>query len=261
VSIDCFIFENSFIHKFKEREMKMKNVLVSVVFLTALVVAGRAEASLTAIGTANYLGSDYNLIYDKESSLIWLDYSHAGANWDNQAAWARGLGITPTLTNINLNSGYSGVNWSSDWRLPTTENGSYSWSFNGTSTAGYSITSSELGHLYYTELGNKGYYDTNGNANQLGYGLINTGLFANLKQNWYWSSTECADSSAYAWYFDTVVGEQFHNGKFNTNLQGIAVRSGQVVEAIPTPTPIPAAAWLFGSGLIGLAGFSRKGEK
>ena len=38
---------------------------------------------------------------------------------------------------------------------------------------------------------------------------------------------------------------------YSTEVQ--AVTSG----LIPTPTPIPAAAWLFGSGLIGLAGIAR----
>jgi hypothetical protein len=36
---------------------------------------------------------------------------------------------------------------------------------------------------------------------------------------------------------------------------------GGVVVDAPTPTPIPAAAWLFGSGLIGLGGIRRKMKK
>jgi hypothetical protein len=39
----------------------------------------------------------------------------------------------------------------------------------------------------------------------------------------------------------------------------IAVRSAKIVEA--TPTPIPAAAWLLGSGLMGLVGVRRRVKK
>jgi hypothetical protein len=45
------------------------------------------------------------------------------------------------------------------------------------------------------------------------------------------------------------------NGNFNANMDGI----GDVSD-IPTtnPVPVPAAAWLFGSGLLGLAGVARR---
>ncbi len=35
--------------------------------------------------------------------------------------------------------------------------------YNGTTTAGYNITSGEMGHLFYVGLGNDGWYDTSGN--------------------------------------------------------------------------------------------------
>jgi hypothetical protein len=39
---------------------------------------------------------------------------------------------------------------------------------------------------------------------------------------------------------------------------GIANVHGGDIQLTPTPTPIPAAAWLFGSGLMGLAGVRRR---
>gem|GEM_PF-1436645 len=38
-----------------------------------------------------------------------------------------------------------------------------------------------------------------------------------------------------------------------------SIASGNIVD-IPTPTPIPAAAWLFGSGLLGFAGFRKRAD-
>jgi hypothetical protein len=226
----------------------MKNLAAAVAIMAVLAVTGMAEASLSTIGTADYAGSSYNLIYDKDSSLIWLDYSNANNTWGNQVAWASNLGST--LSNVKLNAGVS-VNYNSGWRLPTTVDGT-TWGYSGTTAGGYNITSSEFGHLYYTELLNKGQLDTNGTA-QAGWGLSNKGPFANLQSNnWYWSGTEFTYNPYRAWTFYTSDGYQYTYFKDYGGLLGMAVRSGQIVEA--TPTPIPAALPLFASGLACLAG-------
>ncbi len=154
--------------------------------LGLLMVTGLAQASLTTIGTAAYeydLDGDgffdahenYNLIWDDDNngnSVVWLDYSNPVDTWQNQMDWAAGLEAAIT---INLDAGYS-VIWDSAWRLPETVDGPWDYGYDGTTTAGYNITSSEMGHLYYEELGNLGSYDTSGAA-QTGYGLVNTGDF------------------------------------------------------------------------------------
>jgi hypothetical protein len=231
--------------------MNIKSLLIAAALTTAL--AGTAQASLTTIGTANYNSSTYNLIYDSDSSLIWLDYSNAGNTWGNQVAWASGLGST--LSNVKLNSGVS-VTWNSGWRLPTTIDGPMTYSYNGSTSFGYNNTTSEFGHLYYTELQNKAPLDKNGNV-QAGYGLVNKGPFAYLQSSgYYWSETEYAIDPNRAWGFLTADGSQYPN----INGLGLAVRSG-IVTLDATPTPIPAAAWLFGSGLMGLAGVRRRVKK
>jgi hypothetical protein len=187
-------------------------------------------------------------------SIVWLDYSNdystsAGyAKLIDQVTWASNLGTT--LSNVKLNTGVS-VNWNGGWRLPNTVDSKFVWGTNGTTTAGYNITSSEFGHLYYTELLNKGYYDTNGNEQQ-GWGLVNKGPFSNLQSSAYWFGTEFTGYPNNGWMFDGGFGFQSTNDVAAPQL-GMAVRSATV-----TPTPIPAAAWLMGSGLIGLFGFTRR---
>jgi hypothetical protein len=129
--------------------------------------------------------------------------------------------------------------------------GPYVFGYTGNITAGYNITSSEMGHLFYTELGNLGTYNTSG-VSQPGYGLMKTGDFANLVNSWYWSGTGYADVSTYAWTFNMDLGYQYDRHK-GFDLYGLAVRSGQV-----STVPVPGAFWLLGSGLIGLVGLSRK---
>jgi hypothetical protein len=81
-------------------------------------------------------------------------------------------------------------------------------------------------------------------------------------------------SDAFA-YFDSVATATAHNLQFNQNLiYGNAVYSDSLI-GMPsidtlspygnfganldvTPTPVPAAAWLLGSGLLGLVGIRRK---
>jgi len=45
-----------------------------------------------------------------------------------------------------------------------------------------------------------------------------------------------------------------------SNMYDITFSNGSVlsIDATPTVVPVPAAVWLFGSGLIGLAGFARR---
>ncbi|MHC4182601.1 MAG: hypothetical protein ACYSR0_04565, partial [Planctomycetota bacterium] len=98
-------------------------VLSIVLLVMVLVFSIQAQAALQTIGTATYGGSDYNLIYDNDKQITWLDYSKALNTWDNQVGWASGLNTGGVLT-YNLNAGVS-MNWSDVWRLPTTVDGTY----------------------------------------------------------------------------------------------------------------------------------------
>ena len=107
-------------------------------FFFIAVFAVTASATLTTIGTATSLGSNYSLIWDSDNngnSLVWLDFTNATANWADQNAWAAGLNVNGSLT-YQLN-GYQVDLSTSTWRLPS---------------AGVNSANSEMGGLWY-ELG------------------------------------------------------------------------------------------------------------
>ena len=230
----------------------MKKIFMySIMFL--FLMSGMANAALTTIGTATYNGNEYNLIWDDDNngnSVVWLDYSNYKTYWADQVAWAASLGNDLT---INLD-GYT-VIWDDDtWRLPTTVDGEYVYGTDGTTTGGFNITTSEMGHLYYVALGNPGIYDTSGDKNTE-YGLIETGDFENLVMKSYWSGTECEYtnlSGGHAWTFYMKNGNQVNIGT-SSKAYGLALRGGQI-----SAVPVPGAVWLLGSGLLGLAGIRRR---
>jgi hypothetical protein len=216
---------------------------------------GRLE---TAPGSGVFLA-----YYDTALDITWAaDASINGIDtWDNQAAWAAGLTL----------GGVTG------WRLPTVRpiDGSTfdtTFSNNATTDVGYAHTTtdgtdggwrdgsntpvSELGHMYYVTLGNRGRC-TPDDANpsscvvQDGYGLTNTGPFSDVQSAGYWFGTEFDTNNA--WFIFHNFGNNGNDRK-NSKRHAWAVRSGDV----PAVVPVPAAVWLFGSGLLGLIGIARR---
>lgn len=171
-----------------------------------------------------------------------------------------------------------------DWRLPEMspiDGNSFNTNFtnNGTSDEGYARTGepnggwrngdddpvSELGHMYYMNLLNTGYCSSNDVSPascDMSGGLTNTGLFINIEAEFssspiqFWTGT-LTDGLIEAGYFNFKGGFQ---GRGDTEASGNpdymyawAVRDGDVAVV-----PLPAAVWLFGSGLIGLIGIARR---
>lgn len=218
----------------------MLNKTVSGTACACLVVASfSANATLVSrLGGLAY--------YDTESNLTWLANANANGlmDWDDAMSWAAGLNV----------AGVTG------WRLPDTidvgNDGATYINVDQGVDFGFNITThSELSNMFFNVLGNASLYDTSGVATGCtapNYCLTNTGPFSNLQSDVYWSATEYAPDTAKAWIFDMYIGYQESDLK-TYGSYAWAVRSGDV-----SAVPVPATAWLFGSGLLGLISIARR---
>lgn len=167
------------------------------------------------------------LIYDTDLDITWYDADPISRNWADSVAWAESLSVTDV--NGNKITG---------WRLPKTIDGPEVFSFNGTTASGYNNTTSEMGHLYYNELGNVGIYDANGTF-LAGFPNLTTGPFTKL--TWhekYWSGTEYATDINRAWDYQFGSGWQGTDNKVsNTRDFALAVHDGNVGAPDITPDP------------------------
>lgn len=209
--------------------MKRRWIML-LIFFMVICFSGMADARLSVIGTAAYDGKNYNLIYEDDQGLIWLDYTNSMVGgWDDLVKWASGLNSPGVLT-YKFNPGIQ-VNWNGEWRLPKTVDGPRSWGNDGTTTAGYNITTSELGYLFYKSLGNLGRYDVKGKL-QATWGLKNKGPFTNLRSDIdlsYWSGTDYSLYNQHAWAFSFYFGSQSNEAyKQVAKYLGLAVRPGSV---------------------------------
>ncbi len=245
---------------------------VTAFFIVALSVSSMANAAPvsgqstweTTLQARDFNGNTATIegYYDTTLNITWLasnfNFNDAGLmTLDLAYIWAGGL-------NIN---GITG------WRLPAVGpvNGTsfdYLPAYNGSTDVGFNVseqgtayagsTASEMAHLFYNTLGNMSPCATTSiypTCSEQPYGLGNTGPFSDfqLRPSSYWSYDDYD-----AWYFNFYNGDQGYLYSNPTNkLYAWAVHSGDVGAAVAT-VPVPAAVWLFGSGLMGLIGIARR---
>jgi hypothetical protein len=224
--------------------------------VAAVGVPGQGTWETTLLGrdiNGNAVAADSDsavFLYDTVLDITWLRSAGSGSDlsWSESQAW---------VANLNL-GGFTG------WRLPALRpvNGTefqYGFSNNGTADEGYAKTdvgwgtASELGHLFYVTLGNKGQCQPNDAAPgecqiQEGYGLTNTGTFQGLSSGYYWFDLLYAPYPLAAWAFTTKRGQQFYDGK-NFPWYAEAVRPGDVAAAVPEPQSLA----LMLAGVVGVA--------
>ncbi|RJQ55296.1 MAG: DUF1566 domain-containing protein [Nitrospiraceae bacterium] len=209
----------------------MKNLLIFLFVLAA--VSGFSTQSYAGLELRGTDSLGVRLIYDSDLDVTWYDHTNSYNTWQNQMDWVSALTVD-----------FGGTIYD-DWRLPSTVDGIFSLGYDGTTTAGYNITSSEMGHLFYTGLENKGYCDASANCPQPGWGLTNTGPFLNLRPYTYWSGTEYAADTVFAWSFSNNYGYQGSYNKDYNPYYAVAVRPGDVAVV-----PEPVSMMLFGIGAV-----------
>jgi len=194
-------------------------------FMFSLTI--QAYADLMIRGTDDING--YKLIYDTDRDITWYDYTNPPGTWNTQLSWANSLVVQ-----------FGGITYD-NWSLPTALN------LDGSGPcAGWDCPGSQMGHLYFIELENPYVGEA------VPVDPFKKGLFQNLQNIYYWSSTEYS-SDDYAWAFGFTWGYQDWYEKIDPRFSGIAVLHGNV-----SVIPEPATMLLLGSGLIGLAGYGRR---
>ena len=194
-----------------------------------------ADANLAASNTFGLAtGTSLGTYTGDTSGVDGFINTNGTMNWPGALFWIDAM-------NADGGTGYLGY---SDWRLPTSLNQDGS----GPCGPAFSCSDSEMGHLFYDEFGvSAGSSVTTGDATELA-------KFTNVQSGSYWSGTEY--SSSQAWFFNFNGGGQSRNADKDGIHEGDIVTYGWAVRT--GVVPVPAAVWLFGSGLIGLIGIARR---
>lgn len=200
--------------------------------------------SVAQAGLITYSSAGVDLVLDGQG-LTWTadanlaateTFGVSGITADGRMSWDTSLAWIEAMNAAN----YGGAN---DWRLWSALNNDGSGP-----TMGYNVSTSELGHLFYTEGGLSQNDSINDSA-------ALTSVFRNMQDWAYWSGTEGAPDPDRAWLFHTDLGYQDYEVKFIQGY-GWAVRPGQVAAV-----PLPGTALLMALGLLGLGAVGRRGRR
>lgn len=202
----------------------MEAFRVMLALVAGLGISGVARAVLVDRGGG--------LLYDTDLNVTWLadanyaktsGYVHtlsgAGSDgtmtWDQAEAWVAALVYRDPVRKIDLKG----------WRLPKTLQPDPACSAHaGNDSFGYQCTGSELGHLFYAELGGKTATPI-GRVHNASYAL-----FSHAPASLYWSGTGYASDPGRAWSFMFDSGSSLAADK-GIRMYVLPVRPGDVSPA------------------------------
>jgi len=202
----------------------MIKLLRSILFISVF------SFGLLSTANANLEVRPGGMVYDDVLNITWLaDANYATTSgydsdgrmsWDEAMTWAASLNV-------------GGV---SDWHLPTADTTCYT----------YNCTNSEMGHLFYNELGGTAM------SSVLTSSDPDVALFTNILGA-YWSLTEWEFNPDYSWFFDFSHGYQNVSSKdYLLGFAAWAVHDGDV-GLIPEPEMYA----MLSIGLLAMFGFGR----
>lgn len=215
-----------------------------LVFSLSCVSAGSNAALISQLGG--------QAVYDSDRNITWLANANLAAT---ETFGVSGINFTGHMTFAQAHDWIAGMNAAnylgfSNWRLPNvlqpdpTCSGQYT-----SGSAGFNCTGGELGHLYYEELGGQAdeYLSTTHNSN--------FDLFQNIGNLYTYAQADSLASWDFIFNSTSNGGWQGRAALGSNAFLAWAVHDGNIGATV---VPLPAAFWLFGSGLLGLIGFAKR---
>jgi hypothetical protein len=187
----------------------MAKTLAATIIILTICTFGSLHAALIDNGGG--------LIYDTDRNITWYVPNLGPMTWSQAVSWVAGLSVS----NANVDN-------VKGWRLPSALNQ------DGAGLCdGYNCSESEMGHLYYTELGNT--------AQER---LAHKGPFASLQEGNYWTALEWKQFPGNAWAFGFEFGLQgFADKNLADHFFAMAVHDGDVGASVPERIVIDIGQW------------------
>ena len=192
-------------------------------------------------------------VYDTDLNVTWLTNANLPqTNSFNLIAIAPNGSMTwSTAQNYIIAMNAANYLGFSTWRLPTTRQPDPNCTAQDVAnhlSSGLGCTGSEMGHLFYSELGGSNSTAISGAHN------ANYNFFRNLQDGTYWSDTTYSVDTSAAWVFQFQSGSQSTGAKPTSAFYVMAVLTGDVA----SPKVLPQIA--FGGGWYSALYFTMSGS-